>query len=239
MSLTILALARDQGVVVGYNRPGAQEQCIDVSGSLERWEARLYAAWVAHRDSKGGLSISRACQAALFGRSEKTIRQWEKRHLAGTVNKRSDYEQHPDDQRTVDELYELRNVIPEHAEGYTVTTAQGRAARRFWQRPNTYTSSIRAHGHRGQARKVRKAVNDAMSAETDGGPWRSNYTVQAHAKRVKSYKFRSGQAGAIDQPVHVYLGEDRRCGVGVWELMLPDPAQPYPHTCVNERRLKR
>jgi hypothetical protein len=239
VSLKLLALAEAQKVEIGFNRPGAHEQLVDVSGSLQAWEARLYAAWIAHRDGAEGISISRACQAGLFGRSEKTIRQWEKRYLRTLVTKRADYEQHPDDQRTPDELYDLQNYIPDHAEPYTAATKQGRVQRRAWQRPNTYTSSIDSHTHHGQARKVRKAVNDAMSAEPDGGPWRSNYTVEQHLKRVKSRKFRQGEDGDVMRPVHVYIGLDRRHGVGVWELMPPDPAAPYPKTRPNERRARR
>lgn len=239
VSLNILALAEESGIEVGYNRPGAHQQLIDVSGSLEVWEARLYSGWIAHRDRTDGVSISRACQAALFGRSEKTIRQWEQRHLKGVVRKRTDYEQHPDDQRSQDELYDLQNYIPDHAEDYTAATEKGQVTRRFWQRPNTYTSTVSAHAHRGQARKVRKAVNGAISAETDGGPWRTNYTAQAHYKRVRSRKFRVGEDGDVMQPVHVYMGVDRRSGAGVWELTIPDPGYPYPRTRVNERLFKR
>ena len=236
VSLKLLALAEAQKIEIGFNRPGTHEQLVDVSGSLQAWEARLYAAWIAHRDGAEGVSISRACQAALFGRSEKTIRQWEKRYLRGLVTKRTDYEQHPDDQRTPDELYDLQNYIPDHAEPYTAAMEQGMVTRRYWQRPNTYTSSIDPHVHSGQARKVRKAVNRAMSAETDGGPWRRNYTVEQHLKRVKSRKFRQGEDGDVMCPVHVYIGLDRRHEVGVWELMRPDPADPYPRTRPNERK---
>ena len=237
VSLSIVALAQDHGIEIGYNRPGAHEQLVDVSGSLEAWEGRLYAAWIAHRDGTDGVSISRARQAALFGRSEKTIRQWEKRHLKKTLTKRTDYEQHPDDMRSFDELYDLQHHIPNHAEAYTTATRHGIVERRYWQRPNSYTSRICPHAHRGQARKVRSAVNGVFSAETDGGTRRTNYTAKAHYKRVRSRKFRLGQDGDVMEPVHVYLGMNRRRGV--WELMLPDPADPYPKTSMGDRRVIR
>ena len=109
---------------------------------------------------------------------------------------------------------------------------QGVAQRRAWQRPNTYCSKIAAHAHRGQARRVRKRVNGAISAETDSGPWRRNYTIDAHVKRVKSHKFRMGEDGDVERLVHVLLGE--RSGRGVWELVKPDPGAPYPKTRVGE-----
>jgi hypothetical protein len=235
VGVTVIRLAEERHIEIGFNRPGVREQHIDVSGSLEEWEGRLYAAWVAYRAGKHGLSISRARQAALFNRSEKTIRQWEKRHLRGVVTKRPDYEQHPDDRCTPDELYDRQYHIPDHAQVYSVTVGQRVVQRRYWRRPNRYFSTVEAHAHRGQARKVRKVVNGAMSADTEGGPWRTNYTAEQHRRRVRSHKFRRGEDGDVMQPVHVYIGRDSRSGTGVWELMIPDPAEPYPKTRPNER----
>ena len=228
VALHLIQQAEAQGIPIGFNKPGARQQLVDVSGGLETWQARLYAAWIAYRAGEAGLSIARATQAALFGRSEKTIRQWENQHLSGVVTKRFDYEQHPDDCCTQDELYERQHQIPDHATVYTAVTGQGVVKRRHWQRPNTYFSKIRSHVHRGQARGVRTRVNCAISADTDSGPWRSNYTVEAHLKRVKSRKFRLGEDGDVNQLVHVLLGE--RTGRGIWELVMPDPGSPYPRT---------
>ena len=207
-----------------------------MAGGLEQWEAQLYASWTAYRDGELGLSISRKRQAALFGRSEKTIRQWEDDYLKGVVSKRFDYELHPDDQCTQEELYDLRGHVPEHAREYTTRTRQGSARRRYWQRVNTYTSTIQAHNHGGQARKVRRAVNSAISADTDGGLWRMYYTLEQHQKRVKSRRFRMGKDGDVNEPVHVFIGINKR--LGVWELMIPDPAQPYPTTRASELVLR-
>jgi hypothetical protein len=232
VALNLILQAEAAGIPIGFNKPGARQQLVDVSGGLETWQARLYAAWIAYRAGESGLSIARATQAALFGRSEKTIRQWEKQHLSGVVSKRYDYEQHPDDHCTQDELYERQHQIPDHATVYTAVTGQGIVKRRRWQRPNTYFSRITAHAHRGQARDVRKRVNCAISADTDSGPWRSNYTVDAHVKRVKGRKFRLGEDGDVERLVHVLLGE--RTGRGIWELVMPDPGCPYPKMSVGE-----
>jgi hypothetical protein len=210
----------------GYNRPGAYQQVIDVSGSLAAFQARLYAAWIAYRGREDGVSIARSTLAGLFNRSPRTLRQWE-RQLGGIIKVRHDYEQHPDDACSPDELYDIQNHIPDHAQPYTTLTPQGSVQRRRWQRSNTYTSSISAHDYRGQARKVRRHLNSVTPAGTDGGPSRMNYSVAAHRKRVRSYKFRRGDAGDVMQPVHVFLGQNR---AGVWELMCPDPARPEPRT---------
>lgn len=229
-------LAQRADLCLGHNKPGASQQLVDVSGGLEQWEARLYASWIAYRDQEGGLSISRDRLAELFGRTPKTIRKWEADRLGGEVAKRFDYEQHPDDARSHDELYALRGHVPEHAIAYTVKTPAGPAHRRVWQRVNTYTSSTEAHPHRGQARKVRRAVNSAISADTDGGPWRMYYTLEEHRKRLKSRRFRMGQDGDVNRLVHVLIGENQ--GRGVWELMTADPSHPYPLTSAEELVMK-
>jgi hypothetical protein len=210
----------------GYNRPGAYQQVIDVSGSLAAFQGRLYAAWIAYRGREDGVSIARSTLAGLFNRSPRTLRQWE-RQLGGIIQVRHDYEQHPDDTCTPDELYDIQHHIPDHAQSYTTLTTQGLVQRRRWQRSNTYTSNISAHNHRGQARKVRRHINSVIPAGTDGGTSRINYSVAAHRKRVRSYKFRRGDDGDVMQPVHVYLGQHR---VGLYELMRPDPARPEPRT---------
>jgi hypothetical protein len=235
VSLKIVEQAETRGYEVGWNRPGARQQLVDVSGGLEGWEGKLYASWIGYRAGEGGLSISRVRQAALFGRSEKTIRKWERCHLQGIVTKRVDYEQHPDDLCTQEELYDRQGFIPDHAQPYTATTPGGERQRRYWRRPNTYLAVRDPHAHHGQARKVRRAVNHAISAEADGGPWRENYTAEQHRRRVKSHKFRRGEDGDVNRPVHVFIG--KRGSTGVWELVVPDPAFPYPQTRPNERRM--
>ena len=235
--LNLITLAQAKGIEVGFNRPGIRQQLVDVSGSLAAWQARLYAAWIAYRGGEDGLSIARETQAKLFNRSAKTLRQWEQDHLSGIVTKRYDYEQHPDDMCTQNELYAIQNHIPDHAQTYTITTRQGRVQRRFWQRPNTYTSTIQSYAHRGQARKVRKSVNDVVSADLlTAEPRRQNYTVEQHRRRVRSHRFRRGLAGDVMTPVHVYLGRHKRAGI--WELMIPDPGAPHPITLLSERQVR-
>lgn len=239
VGLRLVGLAEEQGGEIGFNRPGVLQYLVDVSGSLEVWEARLYASWIARRaGDRDGLSISRERLSALFGRAPKTIRRWERAHLKKTVGVRFDYEQHPDDLRTPDELYDLQGYVPAHANPYQALAPSGCVTRRRWQRVNTYTSGIRSHSNNGQARKVRRVVNSAISAETDGGPWRLYYTPAAHLKRMKSFRFRSGADGDVCEPVHVFIGCDRNKR-GVWELMLPDPSYPHPQTSACERVMVR
>ena len=235
--LNLVTQAQAQGIEIGFNRPGTPQQLVEVSGSLQAWQARLYAAWIGYRAGEEGLSIARNTQARLFNRSPKTIRQWERHYLQGIVTKRYDYEQHPDEVRSQNALYDLQPHIPAHAQPYSTFTNQGRVQRRYWQRPNTYTSAIQSHRHRGQARKVRQKVNAGVSADQPtADPQRQNYTLATHRKRVKSQRFRQGLDGDVMAPVHVYLGEYQ--GRGIWELMVPDPGAPDPVTTRQDRELR-
>ena len=69
--LKLMAQAEAKGIEIGFNRPGTRQQLVDVSGSLESWQAQLYGAWIAYRAGDDGLSIARETQAKLFNRSEK------------------------------------------------------------------------------------------------------------------------------------------------------------------------
>ena len=62
------------------------------------------------------------------------MRQWEQPQLKGIIQIRHDYEQHPDDTCTPDELYDIQYHIPDHAQPYTTLTTQGLVQRRRLQR---------------------------------------------------------------------------------------------------------
>ena len=80
--LTNMALATHSGRIE-RNRPGTREMYVLVDGSLEQWEATLYAAWLAYRNNP---TISRSELSHLFGRDKTTLRHWEQARLAGSAH---------------------------------------------------------------------------------------------------------------------------------------------------------
>ena len=151
--LTEMALAAHIGRIE-RNRPGTREMYVPVAGSLEQWEAQLYAAWFAYRNNP---TISRSELSHLFGRDKTTLRHWEQARLAGQLTVRHNYAQCPN----VDEFFQH---IPHYATSYTAWVrwkgAPRKIARIRWQLPNTYlVGAIKQHHKKGQASKVRRRVN--------------------------------------------------------------------------------
>ena len=52
------------------NRPGVRDVYLSPTGSLEQWEATIYAGWMTHRENP---TISRAALEKLFNRSSDTL----------------------------------------------------------------------------------------------------------------------------------------------------------------------
>ena len=90
---SIINVARDlvQASPIHDNFPGVRDVYLDVSGTLEEWEAMLYAGWIAHRSYSSDITIARETQAVLFNRHENTIRRWEQTHLAEVISKHINY----------------------------------------------------------------------------------------------------------------------------------------------------
>jgi hypothetical protein len=143
------------------NKPGVRQVYVPIEGSLQQWEAHLYAAWIAYRENP---TISRSELSHLFGRDVTTIRHWEKKRLSGVLQVRKNYAQCPDWET-------FYNLIPHHATDYVAGVRfRGRIRRvvRYrWQVPNTYFSSLRQHYRRGQASKVRRRVNGSLDLPAD------------------------------------------------------------------------
>jgi hypothetical protein len=206
--------------LVSTNRPGVRDVYLSPSGSLEQWEATLYAGWLAHRNNP---TIARETLAALFGRSGDTIRRWEHNRLSDIVSIRKNYSQ----SRITGEAMER---LPEHAQSYLANVYQGKTAqeiRLYWRLPNTYqVAAIRQHPRRGQASKVRKAVNaefDHPAAMWRGGLQRLKLYFD-HPQRLRAYARKRGGV------YYLWLGENKH-GQGIWE----PTSTGFPDTRPRER----
>ena len=179
-TLTSMAMTANIGRIE-RNRPGAREMYVSVTGSLEQWEANLYAAWFAYRNNP---TISRSELCKLFGRDKATLRHWEKERLAGQFTVRQNYAQCP----SFEEFYKH---IPQYATNYTAWVRWNgklkKTARIRWQLPNTYLAGvIKQHHKKGQAAKVRRRVNavtETMPADERRGGWHRLYFDQAETLR--------------------------------------------------------
>lgn len=162
------------------NKPGTKDVLLSPAGSLEQWEATIYAGWFYHRDYP---TIARETLQKLFNRTPETMRRWEQDHLSTTLTPIKNFAQTP-----------FMNVVdvlrPEPLHSYVAKTDQGAQIRLMWQLPNTYkTKGIREHHHKGQASKVRSAVNEQL--QQPDNQWRVGLPV-AHlyfesAKRLRAY----------------------------------------------------
>jgi hypothetical protein len=194
------------------NRPGVRDIYLSPAGSHEQWEAMLYAAWLAYRNNP---TIARATLETLFRRSPDTLRRWEQTRLQTVVSVRANDVQCPHPLHEDDRYFDH---IPEHSQPYVAQVHfQGqwqRVIRIRWRTSNTYqVSAIRQHHRRGQASKVRKAINDLFelpAADKRGGthPLRRYFD---NAKHLKDYTAKHDSMG------YLWRGENRR-GRGIFEI---------------------
>lgn len=200
------------------NRPGAYPVYLDPSGSLEHWEARLYAGWITHRSQKHELTIARETLSGLFGRTENTLRHWEASRLKRLIRVEANHAQCPD-------AGHYHPYLPEHAQPY-LTWAQtpngtwDYVPRLRWQIPNSYhTKHIEMHPHRGQGHKVRREINaDIPADEKRGGPCRRYLTPEGLRKLYRNLKFRMGLRGDVNRPFYIYIGQQHRSKQRTWEI---------------------
>ncbi|MEO8396529.1 MAG: hypothetical protein ABI700_26280 [Chloroflexota bacterium] len=199
-TLTETALAAHSGRIE-RNRPGVREMYVPVAGSLETWEAQLYAAWFAYRNNP---TISRSELSALFNRDKTVLRRWEKTRLVGMLTLRHNYAQCPNAEA-------FFQHIPAYATSYVAWVRwQGRPrriARIRWQLPNTYVAgAYKQHHRKGQASKVRKRVNrvtETKPADERRGGWPRLYFDQAETLRKFVRKHPEAEAR------YVWRGENR------------------------------
>lgn len=176
--LTQKALDENQDLL--SNKPGTKEVLLSPAGSLEQWEATIYAGWLYHRDHP---TIARDTLEQLFNRTPETLRQWEQTRLPGTLTKQINYAQTP----FVDVVDQIQ---PERINSYVAKTDEGAQIRLIWQIPNTYKiKGIKEHPAKGQAPRVRKAVNQQL--QQPANQWRGGSPVVLlyfdTAKRLRAY----------------------------------------------------
>lgn len=135
------------------NKAGVIDVLLSPAGTLEQWEATIYAGWLYYRNHP---TISREVLSKLFNRTADTLRRWESEQLAKTVSVRHNYAQ-----CAFADVWE--QVRPETTLSYVGRTKDGEKARFLWQISNSYSvTGIKEHRHNGQAKKVRKAVNQQL-----------------------------------------------------------------------------
>jgi len=154
--LVEMALKHELTDLINTNRPGKRGMYIDVSGSLQQFEAHIYAAWLAHRENP---TIARSTLSVLFNREARILRKWDK--LAGIKVITNEAQFAPDHFPDV----------PEHAYMYEAAVGVGRSETRFRARmANTYhTPVIKQHGKRGQSRRVYYAVGKYLESVEPAG----------------------------------------------------------------------
>lgn len=154
----VLQAAQTCPETIATNKPGVREVYLPVGGSLEQWEAMLYAGWLTHRENP---TIARETLAQLFGRSADSLRRWEAMRLSHILTIRTNYAQAVLDE---DLLETLDYVLPSQAYSYVASGVEGPEIRLRWQLPNTYNpAQIRQHHCKGQASRVRKRVNASLA----------------------------------------------------------------------------
>lgn len=148
------------------NRAGVIDVLLSPAGSLEQWEATIYAGWLYYRNNP---TISREVLSKLFNRTADTLRYWESEQLTKTVSVRKNYAQ-------CDSADVWEKFRPETTLSYVARTQDGEKARFLWQISNTYiVKGIKEHSHQGQAKKVRKAVNHQLQQPANS--WRGGSPV--------------------------------------------------------------
>ena len=193
------------------NRAGVTNVLLSPGGSLEQWEATIYAGWLYHRNHP---TIARETLEKLFGRSADTLRHWEETQLKKTVSVRANYAQCASAQT-------WEKARPETTLSYIAKTPNGEQARFLWQISNTYTvKGIKEHRHKGMSKRVRKAVNyqlrQPVNLWRDGSPSRKLYYDSA--KILKTHLKTS------DEVCYLWRGENRHnhgifeaTETGIWE----------------------
>ena len=205
------------------NKPGVRDMYLSPTGSLEQWEAMLYAAWLAYRENP---TIARETLAHLFNRSADTLRLWEEKHLSGLVTVRANYAQCPHPNLEDDRYFEH---IPEHSQAYRgYVQFQGKwteVIRFYWRTCNTYqVKGIRQHHRKGQAPQVRKRINDVLdqpASERRSGLLRfKRYfdTPEGLRKHVRKH-------GGV---YYLWRGESRK-GKGIFEINNTGFGVTYPN----------
>lgn len=226
--LALLLLENDLHKVLDGRRPGIRRRYV----SIHAEHAEMWAAWL---DSKRNRRLSRQVEIQLWNVTDTTVRRWDKE--AGI-----------EAQRNYAQTADLRDErVPADREDYMVAQQDGQLVA-MWQQANTYhvKQTFREHPHRGQSRKVRKAISAVLSTEQP-----ANNLVAAHPFRTQHFAggsdplqaWKDYQRALKNAPfaqVHdlIYRGERQRVRAlhrpAIWEQMTPRPGQDAPRTTANQ-----
>jgi hypothetical protein len=138
---------RHNPALVETNRPGVRRVLVDLTGSLQDAEARVYNAWFAQKSNSN--QISRATLQALWNRRTSTLREWEKRAKIITEPVYAEFHNSHDP------------MVPDYA--YLCQAKDGSlyASARL---PNKYHAvAVNEHHRGGNRRKVRRAANAKLA----------------------------------------------------------------------------
>lgn len=217
--------ATENPALIETNMPGRMKDVyLPVDGPHEQWESLIYAGWLA---AKADPTIARDTLEMLFNRSSDTLIRWERDRLAGVVTVTPGFAQVMADDTLDAHTGDQLIYTPEGTKAY-----EDRAGALYlrWQIPNTYHSSIRQHNHKGQGRKVRRAVAASLAGEPlevmDEGQPRNPRRYYEDRKRLKTAIRRHGVAVR-----YLFLGvgaDGRYC----WE---PTVSSPYTRTRAGAR----
>jgi hypothetical protein len=216
--------------LVATNIPGVRDVYLRVDGDLQRFKARLYAGWMAHREAP---KIARATLETLFGVSADTLRNWEERLGEKALRVIPNYAQTAIDPKEDDTILDY---LPEHAYSYLTTKHE---VRMRWQQPNTYRPTfIRQHPRKGQSRKARIAaavtawnppvercastgdMPEKMAFDRSHRVPRQYFATATALRKFMARMERRGEASSTPEtPRYVFLGHDRN-DYGIWELSL-------------------
>ena len=218
------------------NRPGVRQVTIDPAGTLEEFEANIYAGWQFCRTAT---FIARATLSTLFNRDKITIRRWEKKWLKGRIKIRYNFIQCADP-------IEIWDLLPGHGSEHIRKDARSYPAkvwyknqfhieyRTRWQISSTYMiAGVGIHQPRGQSNKIRRHVNalvDIPAFERWGG---SRLRV-VDAKKLKQIRHKQPHK----LPVLVWRGEDW-LESGIFEISMSGYAVTHPKERVLPRPLRK
>jgi hypothetical protein len=217
------------------NRPGVRQVTIDPAGTLEEFEANIYAGWQFYRTAT---FIARATLSVLFNRDKITIRRWEKQWLKGRIKIRYNFIQCADP-------IEICDFLPGHDE-HPRPDARGYPAkvwyknkfhiekRMRWQISSTYMiAGVGIHQPRGQSNKIRRHVN-ALVGIPAFERWGGLRLRVVDAKKLKQIRHKQPEK----LPVLVWRGEDwLECGI--FEISVTGYAVTNPKERVLPRRLRK
>jgi hypothetical protein len=207
--------------VLDSRLPGMRKRSMPVSSTVHD----VYAAWL---DSKKTRRISREVLAQLWNVTEKTTKRW---HYTAGIEASKNFAQSAN----------LRDErLPADRPDFEVATIGGQTVA-MWQLANTYHTpkTYREHPHKGQARKVRKAVNAVLITDQQADslaamhPYRNRlfYGNGNRLQAMRDYTQAVKKRPFAETNDYLFIGPRRSIShVDIYELLAPRPQQTAPAT---------